>query len=281
MALRIGTSGFDYKHWLGRFYPRDLPANEHLAFYARHFDTVELNVTFYRMPAADAFRRWAAIADEADRAAGDRAGADEAAGAAAGTVADAERASDVPAPEPFLFAVKASRYLTHVRRLLHPADPVAFLMDRARLLGRHLGPILLQLPPDMEIELERLDQTLAAFGGEVQVAVEPRHDSWFVPELEALLRERRAALCLVDRHGIKTPLWLTTDWTYVRFHAGGSLPPGCYRDDELASWADRLANAGARDGVAYFNNDGFGCALENGVTFRELLARPEPEPAER
>ncbi len=274
MALRIGTSGFDYKHWQERFYPRELPSNERLAFYARRFDTVELNVTFYRMPAADAFRRWAKIADEADRT------AEGPAEGVAETAAAASASADGLRREPFVFAVKASRYLTHVRRLLHPADPVAFLMDRARLLGRHLGPILLQLPPDMEIELERLDQTLAAFESDVRVAVEPRHDSWFVPELEALLRARGAALCLVDRHGLKTPLWQTTDWTYVRFHAGGSLPPGCYRDDELATWARRLTDAGATSGFAYFNNDGFGCAIKNGETLRKML-EPAETPAER
>src|SRR4051812_25903894 len=136
MALLVGTSGFDYKDWRGTFYPRFIKSTDRLAFYAEHFDTVELNVTFYRMPAASAFRGWR----------------------------DA-------VPEGFVFAVKASRYLTHVRRLVDPEGPVEYLMERAGELGDRLGPILLQLPPSLEIDLERLERTLAAFGSSVRVAV--------------------------------------------------------------------------------------------------------------
>jgi uncharacterized protein YecE (DUF72 family) len=138
MALLVGTSGFDYKDWRGPFYPRFLRPSERLAFYAEHFQTVELNVTFYRMPAADAFRGWR----------------------------DA-------VPDDFVFAVKASRYLTHILRLNEPQRSVDYLMERASLLEDRLGPILVQLPPSMAIDLDRLDATLRAFGGRARVAFEP------------------------------------------------------------------------------------------------------------
>jgi uncharacterized protein YecE (DUF72 family) len=269
MALRIGTSGFDYKHWRGPFYPPSLAAEDRLAFYTRRFDAVELNVTFYRMPAADAFRRWAAIADEADAQRGERA--------AEHAPADGAEPSSTAGPEadlrePFLFAVKASRYLTHVRRLLHPKAPVEYLMERAELLGRHLGPVLLQLPPDMRIELDRLAETLEAFG-EARVAVEPRHESWFVPDLESLLSRRHAALCLSDRRGIKGAVWRTADWTYLRFHESGAKPPPCYSDPELRAWARRIREGWPRpQGVAFFNNDALACAVRDAARFRDLLA---------
>jgi uncharacterized protein YecE (DUF72 family) len=247
MTLAIGTSGFDYPHWRGIFYPASMAAGERLAFYARHFGAVELNVTFYRMPAAQAFRGWAAAADEVS----------------------AERGG-------FVFAVKASRYLTHVKRLREPRESVEYLMDRAGLLGAHLGPILLQLPPDMSIELDRLDRTLEAFG-RARVAVEPRHESWFSPELEALLRSRGAALCLADRRGPLTPIWRTAGWTYLRFHEGSAWPGPGYRDAELRAWAGRLAEGfgPAPEGFAFFNNDARGCALEDARRFEAILTGRE------
>jgi uncharacterized protein YecE (DUF72 family) len=236
--LAVGTSGFAYDHWIGRYYPRKLPRTSWLEFYAQTFSTVELNVTFYRMPKAAAFEGWR----------------------------DA-------VPEDFRFAVKASRYLTHVRRLKDPRAPVEFLMDRATRLEGRLGPILLQLPPDMRVAVDRLDATLQAFGDRVQVAVEPRHPSWFIEEVRSLLATRGAALCLVDRRGLRTPLWATAPWAYVRFHEGRAFPPSCYGRAALQSWADRLiAGCGQwPEGYVYFNNDAHGCAVRNAVELDRLL----------
>ena len=128
MAILVGTSGFDYKDWRGPFYPRFIKGGDRLAFYAEHFATVELNVTFYRMPAATAFARWREAV-----------------------------------PDGFVFAVKASRYLTHIKRLVDPKDSVDFLMERASILGDRLGPILLQLPPSLEADFDRLERTLEAY----------------------------------------------------------------------------------------------------------------------
>jgi uncharacterized protein YecE (DUF72 family) len=240
VSVAVGTSGFEYRHWRGPFYPPGLAAREHLDFYAGRFQTVELNSTFYRMPSADAFRGWAAAV-----------------------------------PEGFVFAVKASRYLTHIRRLNEPDEPVAFLMDRAKLLGEHLGPILLQLPPNLSIELERLDRTLGAFerAGRPKVAVELRNSSWFTPAVERLLIDHGAALCLTDRKGPGEAAWRTAGWFYVRFHEGRGSPPGCYRDEELADWAARLRGMwpAAADGYAYFNNDGFACAIADAERLSGLL----------
>jgi uncharacterized protein YecE (DUF72 family) len=240
MRARIGTSGFDYPHWRARFYPRGLPSAERLAFYARTFAAVELNVTFYRMPTASAFRSWR----------------------------DA-------VPEGFRFAVKASRYLTHVRRLKDPRGPVEFLMERASILDQRLGTILLQLPPDMKIELDRLAATLDSFPASVQVAVEPRHRSWFTDDLRELLTSRGAALCLVDRRGPRGPLWQTADWAYVRLHEGRATPRPCYGRDALRSWAQRIGRLEPPDGDAYafFNNDARACAIANALQLEAILDR--------
>ena len=204
MAIRIGTSGFIYEHWRRRFYPPSARGSE-LELYARTFDTVELNVTFYRMPPSSTFRSWAARV-----------------------------------PEGFLFAVKASRYLTHVRRLREPRPSVELLVERASELGSHLGPILIQLPPDLELDLAALEATLDAFPAPIRLAVEPRHSSWFIEEVRHALVDRNVALCMADRRGPITPLWRTAEWTYLRFHAGRAAPRSCYGAGELETWAERL-----------------------------------------
>jgi uncharacterized protein YecE (DUF72 family) len=246
MVILVGTSGFDYKDWRGTFYPRFIKAGDRLAFYAEHFDTVELNVTFYRMPAASAFRGWR----------------------------DA-------VPDGFVFAVKASRYLTHIKRLVDPQGSVEYLMERAGELGDRLGPILLQLPPSLEIELDRLDRTLEAFGPDMRVAVEPRHRSWFVPELCELLRTHGAAFVLADRRSRPiTPLWSTSGWFYLRMHQGLARPRSCYGDVALRSWERRVAelsDGAGRTGFVYFNNDLRACAVRNAAEFEGLLQRNGPK----
>jgi uncharacterized protein YecE (DUF72 family) len=239
MAILVGTSGFDYKDWRGTFYPRFIKPADRLAFYAEHFDTVELNVTFYRMPAASAFRGWR----------------------------DA-------VPDGFMFAVKASRYLTHIKRLEDPEGSVEYLMERASILGDRLGPILLQLPPSLRADFDRLHRTLEAFGGDVRVAVEPRHKTWFVPELCDVLRRHDAAFVLADRRSRPiTPVWATSGWTYLRLHEGRAAPRPCYGRTALRSWVDRLAALPdqPREGYVYFNNDHRACAVANARTFERML----------
>jgi uncharacterized protein YecE (DUF72 family) len=239
MAIRIGTSGFIYEHWRRRFYPPSARGSE-LELYARTFDTVELNVTFYRMPASSTFRSWA-----------------------------------TRVPEGFLFAVKASRYLTHVRRLKEPRPSVDLLVERARELGSHLGPILIQLPPDLERDLAALAETLDAFPAGIRLAVEPRHASWFAEDVRRALTERNVALCVADRRGPITPLWRTADWSYLRFHAGRATPRSCYSSQELEAWSERLEAGWGRDatGFVYFNNDANGCALRDASVYARALDR--------
>jgi uncharacterized protein YecE (DUF72 family) len=240
-VLRVGTSGWQYQHWRGRFYPKRLPAARWLEHYGARFDTVEVNNTFYRLPKPETFRGWA------------------------------ERV-----PDDFAFAIKASNYLTHYRRLREPEEPVERLLRHAGPLGTKLAVVLLQLPPDLKIAVDRLDATLRAFARRVRVAVEPRHDSWWHDDTAAVLRDHDAALCLADRHSqLVTPVWKTASWTYVRLHAGLASPPSCYGRAALTRWADRLVELleSDDDGYVYFNNDGHGCAVRDAVVFARLAAR--------
>jgi uncharacterized protein YecE (DUF72 family) len=236
MTLRIGTSGWLYRDWRGTFYPPALRTREWLSHYADTFDTVELNSTFYRLPDADRFRMWA-----------DTVGAD------------------------FRFAVKASRYLTHVRRLQEPRDPVRRLMTAARGLGRKLGPVLLQLPPTLRADAALLDETLASFPAHTRVAVEFRHPSWRNAEVDAVLRVHDASNVLADRRGGISG-HRTASWAYVRLHEGRAAPPPRYGRRALRSWAARLNDEWGPDvdGYVYFNNDSHGCAPRNALEFRAL-----------
>jgi len=245
VPVLIGTSGWQYRHWRETFYQRAVRQTDWLAYFAERFATVEVNNAFYRLPEAATFAKWAA-----------------------GT------------PDGFVFAVKASRFLTHIRRLREPEEPVALLLERARALGPKLGPVLLQLPPNLRADLERLDATLAAFGGRVRVAVEFRHESWFTGEARALLESHGAALCLADRRGVASPLWRTADWGFLRFHEGRARPRPCYGRDARERWAGRLAELwGPRaDCYVYFNNDGCACALRDARLFAGAAERAGLEP---
>lgn len=249
----VGTSGWQYRHWAHRFYPDDLKQQEWLEHYSARFQTVEVNNTFYRLPEAATFSNWAKRT-----------------------------------PEDFTFAVKASRYLSHVRRLKDSKEPVERLMDRSRHLGTKLGPILLQLPPNLSVDHERLEEVLDAFPSDVRVAVEFRHPSWFVQGTREILEKHAAVLCITDRHEtVQTPIWKTAGWTYIRLHEGSGSPHPCYRSETLASWAEQIAAHWDREDVyVYFNNDGEGCALRDAVEFakavnlRGMKPTRVPEPRE-
>lgn len=240
MAVLVGTSGWQYTSWRRRFYPHRLPQGGWLEHYADRFSTVEVNNTFYRLPPAEVFEDWAART-----------------------------------PDDFVVVVKASRYLTHVKRLREPEEPVARLMERAAGLGSKLGPVLVQLPPNMVADLDRLDQTLACFGPGVRVAVEFRHASWFTEECWSVLRSHDAALSLTDRAYRRTAGPRTATWGYLRLHWGLARPEPCYGRGALEWWARHLAEAyGPDDDVfVYFNNDPEGCAVVNAVTFAAAVER--------
>jgi uncharacterized protein YecE (DUF72 family) len=238
--LYLGTSGWQYRHWRGVFYPEKLPQRVWLSYYAERFQTVEVNNTFYHLPEKPAFEQWR------DRT-----------------------------PKDFVFALKMSRYLTHLKRLHDPAEPVQRFMERADSLGSKRGPILIQLSPNFHADIESLDRALAAFDPAVPIAVEFRHESWFTPATRIVLEQRHAALCLADSPAYKQPYWRTADWGFVRFHAGkGSRAPG-YERDVLRRWARRISDMwNARDDVyVYFNNDAGGYAIKDAITFAELALR--------
>jgi uncharacterized protein YecE (DUF72 family) len=239
MTLWVGTSGWQYADWRGELYPEKLPQRQWLSHYADHFRCVEVNNAFYRLPERDTFASWR---DQT--------------------------------PSGFVVAVKVSRYLTHIKRLKDPEEPVARLVDRAEGLGDRLGPFLLQLPPNLQADPERLDACLAAFPRSARVAVEPRHLSWWSDEVRAVLGERGAALCWADRAGPITPLWVTAGWGYVRFHEGRAQPPPSYGRQALKSWLERIRNAWPRsaDVYAFFNNDTRAAAVHNADTLAQLAA---------
>ncbi|MEU1391026.1 MULTISPECIES: DUF72 domain-containing protein [unclassified Nonomuraea] len=236
MATLVGTSGWQYKDWRGVLYPEGVPQRLWLETYAAEFPTVESNNAFYRLPSPETFAAWR------------------------------ERT-----PGGFVMAVKASRYLTHIKRLTEPEEPVARLMAAAGALKEKLGPVLLQLPPTLRADPALLDRCLGCFPGGVRVAVEPRHDSWWTGEVREVLLARGAALCWADRLGRPlTPLWRTADWGYVRLHEGLAAPWPSYGAAALKSWARRVEQAGWRDVHVYFNNDPGGAAVRDARRFARL-----------
>ncbi|MFL6054047.1 MAG: DUF72 domain-containing protein [Actinoallomurus sp.] len=238
MPLLVGTSGWQYNHWRDVLYPTGLPQRVWLERFAECFDTVENNNAFYRLPSREVFAAWR------------------------------ERT-----PPGFVMAVKASRYLTHIKRLKDPEEPVDRLMNAAGGLGDKLGPILVQLPPTLQVDVERLGRCLRRFPSEVRVAVEPRHPSWWIDEVRDVLVRHGAALCWADRLGRPlTPLWRTADWGYLRLHEGAATPWPDYGDQALRSWVRRLAETwdDAQDAYVYFNNDPGGAAVRDAARFAEF-----------
>jgi uncharacterized protein YecE (DUF72 family) len=236
--VRIGCSGWNYPHWRELFYPRALPESRWLEHYARTFDTVEVNSTFYRLPTRKSAAAWASAT-----------------------------------PDGFVFSVKGSRYLTHVKRLRELAWRVGRLLEPLEPLSEagKLGPVLWQLPETFHRDDERLAAALEALPPG-RHCFEFRHESWFVPEIEELLRSHDAALVIGDhrqrRFQTRT---LTTDWTYLRFHYGRARD-GAYGEAALRNWSERLDDwRRSADVYAYFNDDWNGHALREAVRLRTLV----------
>lgn len=248
MPLVVGTSGWQYRDWRGPLYPPGLAQRRWLEYYASQYATVENNGTFYRLPARETFAGWQAHT-----------------------------------PPDFVMAVKASRYLTHIRRLRDPAEPVDRMLAAAAGLGNRLGPVLLQLPPTLPADPPLLAACLAEFarhriGGGCQdrafpVAVEPRHPSWWTGEVRQVLAAHGAALCWADQRGRPaTPLWRTAGWGYLRFHQGLAKPWPRYGQRALRTWLTRLAQAWPAGATVYvyFNNDPGGAAVADSIVFARL-----------
>lgn len=239
---RIGCSGWQYKHWRGDFYPADIPSTRWFEYYAARFDTVEINNTFYRLPEAGTFARWA------------------------------ERA-----PSRFLFAIKASRFLTHMKKLKDPDEPVSRLFERMRPLGRHLGPVLYQLPPGWKLDSGRLEHFLQALPKGIRHVMEFREPSWYADSVSALLERHGVARCLHDMKGSATGMERVGPFVYVRFHGASGTYSGTYPPERLRRWAEWLSEQ-RRAGCAiyaYFNNDVGGHAPRDAVTLRRFLEEGE------
>jgi uncharacterized protein YecE (DUF72 family) len=237
-GIYIGTSGWHYQHWKGPFYPEDLPDKRLLDYYLKHFQTAEINNTFYQLPEKKTFVQW--------------------------------RES---VPEGFLFAVKASRYITHMKKLKDPQEPLANFMGRVAGLGEKLGPILFQLPPKWHFNLERLQDFLKALPGDYRHTFEFRDPSWFNEQTNQALAERGAAFCIYDFEQRQSPRSVTADFVYVRLHGPDGAYQGSYDDRTLSDWAEAFS-AWAEQGkevFCYFDNDERGYAAQNALKLKELL----------
>jgi uncharacterized protein YecE (DUF72 family) len=236
-SIRIGCSGWQYRHWRGIFYPTDLPASRWLEHYAERFNTVEINNTFYRLPEAGTFAQWRRRA-----------------------------------PRGFVYAVKASRFLTHMKKLRDPQEPLRRFFDRARRLGPALGPVLYQLPPRWPVNLDRLLIFARSLPRGRRHVLEFREPSWYSDPVLEVMKRYRIALCLHDMPGSASERLAIGPIVYVRFH-GTSMYGGRYPDSILQSWAEWLASQ-VRSGspvYAYFNNDVGGHAPRDAARLREML----------
>jgi uncharacterized protein YecE (DUF72 family) len=237
--LHIGTSGWHYKHWKGPFYPADLPASKMLRWYVERYDTVEINNSFYRLPAPTALEGWCR-----------------------------------ETPSNFCFAVKASRFITHNKKFKDPKQTVKKFMTVIERLERRLGPILFQLPPGWRVNVERLEEFIAALPPAHRYAFEFRHESWNTSQVYDVLRQHNAGFCIYELAGFQSPLEITADFTYVRLHGPGNKYQGDYSRETLGTWARRIAEwqKNLRHIFLYFDNDQAGFAPKNALELKSLVA---------
>lgn len=234
----VGTSGWSYKHWKGVFYPETLASREWFPFYVKKFNTVEVNNTFYRMPAESMVKRWAAVA-----------------------------------PDDFLLTFKANREITHRRKLVGTADILRDFLGRLTSVGDKLGVILFQLPPSLRKDIARLSELLSLLPAGRRYAIEFRHDSWNCDEVWDLLRERDVAYCIASAPKLEPHIIATTSFVYMRMHGPSGWYNSDYPEEELKSWASHARQflAKQKDVFVYFNNDIGGYAVRNAQRLRELI----------
>lgn len=230
MNLYVGTSGYAYKEWKGRFYPEDLPDKQMLKFYGERFRSVEINNTFYRMPKQSMLEAWAA---------------------------------EVPAA--FKFVIKAPQQITHIKRLKEVRDSVEYLLQMVSVLKEQLGPLLFQLPPNMKKDAARLRELFLLLPPGRRAAIEFRHASWFDDEIFGILREYRAALCIAEaEEGVEVPFVSTADWGYLRLRRPD------YGDAELKAWIDRIQQPGWQEAFIFFKHEDEGKGPLMAKRFLEL-----------
>jgi len=235
----IGTSGWNYEHWqAGIFYPENLPSREELRFYSEHFKTVELNASFYHLPKAETFDNWY-----------------------------------TQTPDDFLFSVKASRFITHIKRLKDCRNPWNRFINNAKNLKEKLGPVLFQLPPRWKVDRERLRDFVKILDKNFKYVFEFRDSSWFCDEVYKILRRRNIAFCIADSPNLPSAEEITADFIYIRFHGSESLYSSKYTNKELKNWAKKIEKflKEGLDVYVYFNNDAYGYAVENAREISQIL----------
>lgn len=239
MTIRIGTSGWYYRHWVGTFYPDAVSPRGMLAHYSREFDTVEVNSSFYGLPDTGTLTSWR----------------------------DA-------VPDGFIFAFKASRYITHMKKLSGTDDALHIMIERARSLGEKLGPVLFQLPPRWRVDCARLGAFLEHVPKDVRVAFEFRDPSWFRGSVYELLQQYRAGFCIYDMGGEVSPCEATADFVYLRLHGPDGPYRGSYDIQTLGRWAGAICvwEMSGRDVYCFFDNDERGFAVQNARDLKKILS---------
>jgi uncharacterized protein YecE (DUF72 family) len=239
--VHVGTSGWSYKHWRGIFYPDNLSSKQYLQHFSHYFSTVEINNSFYRLPEESSFLKW-----------------------------------KEETPPAFLFATKASRFITHLKRLKPSFDSIVLFLDRVRLLSEKLGPILFQLPPHWKADQKRLEDFLEKLPSGFQYVFEFRDPSWFTDKIYATLNEHNVAFCIYDLQGKASPTVVTSrQLVYVRLHGSDHKYGGSYPDNSLKKWSEQILNweENGYEVFFYFNNDHQGFAVKNAFTLRGFLKK--------
>lgn len=238
VKLYVGTSGWHYDHWRSNFYPEKLSKKDWLNYYSQHFNTVEINASFYRLPLKSTYDSW-----------------------------------QQSVPQKFCFALKVSRYITHIKRLKNSREPLQTFAIRAKHLGDNLGPLLYQTPPNMHRDDDVLEEFLKLLDKKLLHVFEFRHPSWMDNAIYRLLSKYDAGFCIFNMPGFTSPVISTNDVGYVRFHGQDDLYSSRYPDSELADWAKKLENLSSKlkNLYVYFNNDAGGFAVENALTLRKYL----------
>lgn len=236
--IHVGTSGWYYQHWEGPFYPQDLSTEDYLDYYAARFQTVEINNTFYQLPKEETLKKWRQTV-----------------------------------PTGFVFSVKASRYITHMKKLKDPQEPVFTFLDRISVLGHKLGPILFQLPPNWHFNPQRLRAFLDVLPAGYRYAFELRDPSWLDPRAYQALAEHEVAFCIYDFHRRLSPKKVTTDFVYLRLHGPYGAYRGKYTTETLAGWAGAFSTwtRQGKEIYCYFDNDEKGYATQNALELQAMI----------
>ena len=235
----VGTSGFHYNHWTGRFYPENLKKSDWLHYYIKHFNTLELNSSFYNLPKPESFDKW--------------------------------RKS---VPEGFIFSVKGSRFITHQKKLKDSSEALDRLLDNCSWLHEKLGPVLFQLPPGWKYNEERLEEFLNLLPHDIRFTFEFRNPSWYNDRVFEMLRNKNSAFCIYELEYHQSPEEITADFIYIRLHGPATKYAGSYSDAALEGWADKILNwmEKCKDVYIYFDNDQNAYAAFNAITLKKNLA---------